>query len=34
MLAYTHGVGALPEAAEDYLAHIREQVRERIRLVH
>lgn len=31
MLAYVHGVGALPEAADDYLAHLHGQVRERMR---
>ena len=31
MLAYARGVGALPEAAEDYLAHLHRVTRDRIR---
>ena len=31
MLAYAHGIGALPEAADEYLSHLKEMVRERMR---
>jgi hypothetical protein len=33
MLAYAHDLGRLPQAAEEYLTHLREIALERLRFV-